>query len=566
MNSIALSLTPAPLETPTSFVSRLAARNGCESMRSFCVELGLDLHAISNGDPRAMAALCSVAGLASGAFSEVAVHMAGKMNYQVGSEAFDSRTFSRVNVRVCPACLRGQHERSQDIWDKVHQLVWQIPQVISCPIHDEKLLEILGPTNGMDRLDASRAMQASWESIESVRSPKQADSFDQYLHARLSEGRCSSLCRQLSIPALWRVAEALGITLQYDKNMRRSQLTPCQQRDALILGFDLIRAGEGAIVAALTDFSCQVEKSRGHLTSPQYGELQRLLRRRFEWADDLEPFREVMRRYVLGRYPIEAGKDVFGYTLAQRRIHSLWSARKALGLSPQAFEELLLEEGLIQQAENGRILSTQPLTVDLINSLVPDNNRYLTNKDMGQLLGASETITKEISKSDVLERKARDGSLGQAGYDRKYLQRVHDQIFSETQIFDKIPEGVDTLPKITRVAKCSSTDVLGLLLEGKLIATGRLGAAKALDTLLISKRDLEAALPSPPQNGFSRTALMKRWRIGPKRLRQMIELGLLREKRMKSSCSRVTNSLVPANDVELLEQNYIFVLILLLRV
>lgn len=59
---------------------------------------------------------------------------------------------------------------------------------------------------------------------------------------------------------------------------------------------------------------------------------------------------------------------------------------------------------------------------------------------------------------------------------------------------------------------------------------------------------------------------MKRWRIGPKRLRQMIELGLLREKRMKSSCSRVTNSLVPANDVEQLEQTYIFLLILLLRV
>ena len=498
MNSLALSLTPAPLETPTSFVSRLAARNGCESMRSFCADLGLDLRSISNGDPRAISELCSIAGLASDALSEMVVHRPTKMGYRIGSETFDSLTLSRVNVRVCSACVREQHGSSKEIWDKVHQVIWQVPQLLSCPLHDETLLEIMGVTEGIDRLDTTRAIQSSWENIVAARSARCADSFDRYLHARLSEGRCSSLCGQLSIPALWRVAEALGITLTYDKNMRRSHLEPFQQRDALIFGFDLSREGEEAIVAALMDFSCQVDKSRNHLPGPQYGELQRLLRRKFELADDLEPFREVMRRYVLGRYPIEAGKDVFGYTLAQRRIHSLRSARKALGLSPQAFEELLLVEGLIQQAEDGRILPTRPLTVDLINSLVPDKRRYLTIKDMGQLLGASETITKEISKSAVLARKLRDGRLGQTGYDRKYLQGLHDQIFSETQIFDKVPDGVDTLPNITRVVKCSSTDVLKLILEGKLGATGRLGPAKALDTLLISKRDLVAALPSPP--------------------------------------------------------------------
>ncbi|MFP3360473.1 hypothetical protein R0K17_24480, partial [Planococcus sp. SIMBA_143] len=62
MPRLALTLDASPFEQPTSYMSRLAARNHCESLMSFCLDVGIDLPALSNGAVDAVADVTKLAG------------------------------------------------------------------------------------------------------------------------------------------------------------------------------------------------------------------------------------------------------------------------------------------------------------------------------------------------------------------------------------------------------------------------------------------------------------------------------------------------------------------------
>lgn len=58
----ALTVIQGDLEPPTSFVSRLAARNDCDSLGSFCADMGLDIAAIICGADGEIERLADLAG------------------------------------------------------------------------------------------------------------------------------------------------------------------------------------------------------------------------------------------------------------------------------------------------------------------------------------------------------------------------------------------------------------------------------------------------------------------------------------------------------------------------
>lgn len=558
MTTLALSLSPAPHETPSSYLSRLASRNGAESMMSFCLELGLDLRKIANGDTKAICELCELAGLDAEAFVATTVSQPTRSIYRVGGETFDLQTLNRTSIRVCPSCLKEQHKSSKDLWRKVHPLHWQIPQIVRCPIHNERLLKILDEKIGFERLDTSAAIAASWSFIEAANHSEQADNFELYLYSRLKEGMGTTLCDELSIPSLWRIAEALGILLSYGTDMRRAYLTSEQNRHAFLRGFDLIHAGEEAVRKSLTEFSeCQT-KARGYLPPPQFGELQRLLSRKFDLSRDLEPFRRVMHRHVISLYPIPTGASVFGSKAPKQRLYTFHAAQKKLGMRKDVFHEILRENSI-----NPDIRPT--LTIEQIESMRQQETRFLFKKDAGKFLGVSEGIFKEIHQSGLLAPKLGHEKRAKKAYDSMELQKVLDQVFEDLTVHEKAPQGLYTLPSITRMVKCGTPVIIDLLLRGRLKARGRVGLEKALSNALIAKEELLAALPTPTRNGYTRKELCHRWTVSEKSVKKLNTLGLLTPKRMKHSHSRVTNFIFPVTDVHAFERAYIIALWLLVN-
>ncbi|WP_170327992.1 TniQ family protein [Ruegeria arenilitoris] len=555
MSKLALSLRPAAQEIPTSYLSRLAARNGCSDMASFCSDVGLDLLALSNGDRGALKELCHLAGLREDAFAKTPVIKTARNRYRIGHETLEPLTFNCVQVRVCPKCLLEQHQLSPEIWEKTHQLHWQIPQIGCCHLHNERLLTISCRSLRLRRFDTSLAIKNAWNEIQSADHPMIADSLDRYLAERLIRRRGQPLCDQMSIPLLCRIAEALGIILTYGRSQRRGDLDRHAKRRALLNGFELLMAGDNALFDALTEFSKRTARKSGRYSWPHFGALRNYLYRDLDYSEGLDKFRELMHRYVVDRYPIVPGTVVFGIEVERRRVHTLTSARKHLKVRRDLFEEILIDSRLGHRDANGTFVLDGILTVEIVEGLREVTSRFLSRKEVAGFLGISENVVKELQKRRVLRPRTGQDHWERKGYDAEYLQCMLDRIFDGTRVFRTAPRGSYTISNVTRRTQCRVADIVELILSGNLKVKGRIGQELALRNLLVSKAGVSKALSKQPRNGFTKEELVQRWSMGRPNLNRLIASGVLRQKRMKHSQSRVTGMLVPAEDVEAYERD-----------
>lgn len=557
METLALTLNASPYETPTSYLSRLAARNYCDDIATFCMDVGIDLGGVSCGETAAIRYLCHLARLPVDTFDNTTIIKTTTMRYQIGSEPMDTLTVNRGEVRVCSKCILEQHENSNHPWSIVHHLHWQIALIGRCIHHNERLITLGQKNNGPARLDCAAIIRAHREEINCASNPEQADDFDIYLTDRIYGNKSGKWCDQLVIPALWRCSEALGILLDYGKSQRRSvDLTDVQLRQSTLRGFDLLKCGKRATTAALTQFNAREARARGHQPAPQYGELQRLLRRESGYHSDLEPMRKFMRDYVISRYPIEKGFSVFGKPLAERRIHSMRSACRDTQIRRELVEEMLIERKVGHRGADGLFALDKPLTVGIVEKLKAEKRRFLSNNEAAEFIGATETLFKELKKSGVLQPRLGKGRWERKGFDKEFLSATMQTVFKDTVVFEQAPDGTDTIARSTRVASCSVSDILTLILDGKLKAAGRLSERLALNALLINELDLKAAFPPRLRNGYTSTEACKRLCITFETLHRLRDDGILEQRRTKNAMSRMTNSLVTLDSLAAFEKRY----------
>lgn len=106
MKRLALTVAPTACEAPTSFLSRLAARNLSPDIVTFAKDVGLDIGAIICGDDREIHSLCRVAGCSPLSFKRTTVVRTSARRYSIGNEEIYSEVISRSTIRYCPSCLR----------------------------------------------------------------------------------------------------------------------------------------------------------------------------------------------------------------------------------------------------------------------------------------------------------------------------------------------------------------------------------------------------------------------------------------------------------------------------
>ncbi|MCG7522236.1 hypothetical protein [Ruegeria sp. Ofav3-42] len=346
----------------------------------------------------------------------------------------------------------------------------------------------------------------------------------------------------------------VGIILTYGSSQRRGGLSGHAKRQALLKGFELLMAGENALFDALTEFAERTTRKSGRYNWPHFGALRNFLYKDLSYREGLDKFRELMHRYVADRYPIVPGTVVFGKEVKERRVHTLTSARKHLQVRRDLFEEILIDGNLGHRDESGAFVLDGILTVEAVEELKEVTSRFLSRKEVAGFLGISENVVKDLQKRKVLRPRTGKDHWERKGYDTAYLQGMLERIFEGTRVFRTAPDGYYTLSDVTRRAQCRVADIVQMILSGHVKATGRIGQDLVLRNLLVSKAEVSEALSQQPRNGFTKGELAQRWSIGRPKLNRLIETGVLRQKWMKHSRSRITGMLVPVEDVKAYER------------
>lgn len=551
MMPLALRVPPSPREMPTSYISRLAARNLSPDIWTFCLDTGLDFTAITVGDAAAVKHLCALAGIPDDTFANTTVIKTSSMRYLLGAEVMNTETLARGELRYCPTCLTEAQRERRKSWDVVHELHWQVIQIRRCCRHGSALEGYRPVEDRAGRFDFTAL-------VNTVRNPPggdapqiapTADALDRYLTERIYGNRQHSWCDQLEIPALIKACEAFGVLMDHGRDMRASYLDGSQRRDAMLTGFGILDAGPTGIRQALDRYNTRTPTRGGNQPHPSNGEVQRLLGSPAKLRPDLNPVRDIVRQYFLEHYPFKLGTTVLGQKVIETAVFSLRGASREIGVRGSLLEEILVQHGHAERDNEGRFILKAVLSRPLIESIRAEKDDYFDQNQTAAFLGCSFAMLKQLQRNEVLKPAEGDGRRMRKGYHRTSLQTFLDQISEGAERVERPGPDLCSLELATRKARCSVPDIVRLMLDSKVRARARLSDDVRLDTLVVSIADIKRGLCTAKSNGHSFIYAKRRLCVDGRTLDILVEQGFIETKRMRHSVTRVTRTYVTVDSL-----------------
>lgn len=352
-----LSITnppPARRETVYSYLSRLAATWRTE-VADLAYDMGAPFKHFLEQDPKAFEILADWAGFSPQQLNEMLSWTgtrAGNVRTKFRGGLFVSRALRNPAMRGCPVCLREDvtgHD-GLGVAAMVMRGDWQLREVDVCVRHSHPLVTLWESVKPRDRYDIKARLREIEGDILSGALDQPAtppSAYDLWLDERLQHGRDKTWLEGQSLYAATSFCRLLGQVL-----LRADQLDGTAGRGKIhAAGFDVARHGERSIREALDRIS---GATIGHLDTPSkaFGALYHALNNENAVEDGFAPFRRILRECILDHWPIATGEILLGEVVTERRLHSLLTAAKEIGVGPQVIEHFLIEIGALSSEDS----------------------------------------------------------------------------------------------------------------------------------------------------------------------------------------------------------------------
>ncbi len=373
---------PARRETLYSYLSRLAATWRTE-VADLAYDMGAPFKHFLEQDPEAFEILADWANLDPQQMNEMLSWTgtrAGNVRTKFRGSLFVSRALRNPAMRGCPVCLREditEHD-GLGVAAMVMRGDWQLREVNVCVRHSHPLVPLWESDKPRDRYDIKARLHKIEGDILSGALDQPAtppSAYDLWLDERLQHGRDKTWLEGQSLYAATTFSRLLGQVL-----LRADQLDGTAGRGKIhAAGFDVARHGERSIREALDRIS---EATIGHLDTPSkaFGALYQALNNENAVEDGFAPFRRILRECILDHWPIATGEILLGEVVTERRLHSLLTAAKEIGVGAQVIEHFLIEIGALS-SEDSR----------------PRNRRVFDAKTHAELLAEIPTLVGSIT-------------------------------------------------------------------------------------------------------------------------------------------------------------------------
>jgi hypothetical protein len=174
---------------------------------------------------------------------------------------------------------------------------------------------------------------------------------------------------------------------------------------ALAFGFEVARKGDAAIRQSLDQIA---HEATGHVDKPNkaFCNIYKALNNKSAFVDGFGPFCQILRECILDHWPIASGATLLGQTVEKRRLHSLSTAAKEIGVGVEVIEHFLLEVGAVPEGDarpwNRRVFDAQTHTV-----LLTEIPNLVGPKAMRQAMGATVRELKALESEKVLIPRTR---------------------------------------------------------------------------------------------------------------------------------------------------------------
>jgi hypothetical protein len=335
MSKLGLSVMPSDYETATSWVSRLAARNGASYVQDFTEDIGISWRAIVSGDSKAIAELCHLADVPTREIQRCARRTLLNREVSIGTTPVGTKFCQNNILSLCPRCVieslqpDGQLIAGVMVW-------WQAVPIRSCDRHRIMLIDLPPPSSICSNYDFAGRVKDNLATIrKAAKRPTYAPirQFELYMIARLSTARhrTAGWLDAMPVPVVANLCHALGLSLSHRASIAAAGLKPAQLSHAAEKGFKALRHGPSGLFAALRR-SQDGPSGGGQGFMHDFKPFHRYLSR-MEANEGTQRLKEAVRQYVIENYPTAPGELVLAVPAERRALHSPLSASQVAGAS-----------------------------------------------------------------------------------------------------------------------------------------------------------------------------------------------------------------------------------------
>lgn len=481
---------PAHRETIYSYLSRLAA-TWRTSVADLAYDTGAPFKSFLDQKPEAFNALADWAALDPQQMEEMLSWTglrAGNVRMSFRGEGLVSRALRNPEIKGCPVCLRedaAAHD-GPDVAGMVMRGDWQMREANVCVRHHHPLVPLWTFKKSRDRYDFAARLHKIKADIlsgclDQPASPPSA--YDFWLDDRLEDGRDGT----------WFNGQPLFAATTFCRLLGQAVLGADQSEDTNVrfaphaAGFDVARHGETAIRAALNEIATSATHQH-YERNKAFGVLYTTLTRDYAVEESFARFRRILRECILDHWPIAPGELLLGEVVTQRRLHSVATAAKEIGVGAQVVEPFLIEAGAIAQqddcTQSRRVFDAQTHA-----ALLQEIPTLVGPAAMRKAMGATKRELAALTEEGLLVPRTRAAKV-------KSPWRISDGTEFVTELAkmaDPIAENAadwETLLLARNRTKISLLDLIAAIREGQL-SVGQREGVQGFHGIAVSKSEVD---------------------------------------------------------------------------
>lgn len=171
-------------------------------------------------------------------------------------------------------------------------------------------------------------------------------------------------------------------------------------RSAQNMGFNVASKGYKAISEALEELAARASNA-GDLPNKAFGELYRSLARAHIHDPAFEKFRRVLWDSIVQIWPVAANEEILGFTLPERKLHSLLSAAQEAKVGEKFLDQLLVEAGAYP-ADDTRPASRKTFDATRYSKLIAEIPELVGPIAMREAKGATHKQFESLAQAKLL--------------------------------------------------------------------------------------------------------------------------------------------------------------------
>ena len=427
---------------------------------------------------------------------------------------------------------------------------WQLREVTLCLKHRHLLVPLWTADNRYARYDfAARFKEIEAALLAGTMDRPACDptEYDLWLDRRLEDGEDHTWLANHGLYPATAFCRLLGMELL------RLQADPRQDdihrlRAAQQAGFAVARQGEAAISAA---FIALVEASGGKREEPKavFGHLHTKLRTDYVHDPAFDPFRHLLRDCILSVWPVAAGETVLGEAQPERRLHSLYSAAREVGVTEELLEPFLIEAGALTAGDlrfsNRRVFCAKDHA-----ALLAEIPTLVSLKTLQREIGASRTELARLVSEGMLTPRVQNGAV-HLRWSLTQAMDVLDDLMARAQQISTTDAGWEPLLTASRRCRQPVAALLDTVRNGKLVI-GAVGDGFSDLRLRTAEVDRLARPSDGPDIEMPITATAFGISVGIKdkgRFRALIDAGQTCATVMRNPKTGIVNTVMTAADI-----------------